>query len=533
MSEENKNKKETSDHKPKENKKSLNRREWLKNLSTIPVLGAFAYAVYKKKQYDQFLRENILEETKMSSSSAQQEEATSKDPNEKIRLGIIGFGIRGPQLMKAAGFLHPEEIDEMKQAAVKNPQDTRYQDFMAQEDLNIEINGVCDLFDVYAEKAQQTAANTGREGTNGSFAKKPKRYGRYTDLLAAKDIDAVIIATPDHWHARMVVDAAKAGKHVYVEKAMTRTVEEVFEVTGAVKKSGITFQLGHQGRQTESYIRAQEAIKKNVLGKVSLIEVTTNRNSPNGAWVYDIHPEASPQTIDWEQFIEPTQKHPFSKERFFRWRCWWDYGTGLSGDLLSHEYDAMNQIMGLGIPKSAVASGGVYYYQDGRTVPDVFQAVYEYPERDLTLMYSATLSSRKPRGKMIMGHDAWMEVENSLNIFADPNSTKYKEKIERGIINPNQPIYSYVPGKKGVDAVTSATEQYFAGRGLLYTYRNGRRVDTTHLHIKEWLQAIRKGKQTSCNIDKGFEEAITSHMATIAYREDRKVYWDEENQKIV
>ena len=262
MSEENKNKKETSDHKPKENKKSLNRREWLKNLSTIPVLGAFAYAVYKKKQYDQFLRENILEETKMSSSSVQQEEAISKDPNEKIRLGMIGYGTRGTRLLKAAGFLHPEEIDEMKQAAVKNPQDTRYQDFMAQEDLNIEINGVCDLFDVRAGEAQEASANTGREGTNGSFAKKPKRYRRYTDLLAAKDIDAVIIATPDHWHARMVVDAAKAGKHVYVEKAMTRTVEEVFEVTGAVKKSGITFQLGHQGRQTESYIRAQEAIKK-------------------------------------------------------------------------------------------------------------------------------------------------------------------------------------------------------------------------------------------------------------------------------
>ena len=107
------------------------------------------------------------------------------------------------------------------------------------------------------------------------------------------------------------------------------------------------------------------------------------------------------------------------------------------------------------------------------------------------------------------------------------------DMLKKGILDPERPLYSYVPGKKNVDAVTSATEAYFASRGLLYTYRGGRRVDAAHLHIKEWIDAIRSRTQPSCNIDQGFEEGITAQMALIAYRENRTVFWDKENQKIV
>ncbi|MCD4769591.1 MAG: gfo/Idh/MocA family oxidoreductase, partial [Bacteroidales bacterium] len=225
--------------------------------------------------------------------------------------------------------------------------------------------------------------------------------------------------------------------------------------------------------------------------------------------------------------------HEFSLERFFRWRCWWDYSTGLSGDLLTHEYDAMNQIFGFGIPDSAVSSGGIYHFKDGRTVPDVLHTVFEFDKRELTMMYSATLANGRSRGKLIMGTDATMELSNSMTIYADKDSERYREKIEAGIIDPELPILSFLPGKKTVDAVTSATEQYFAGRGLLYTYRGGKRINTTHLHIKEWLNVIRNGGNTSCNIDRGFEEAITAHMGTISYREGRRVRWDRENEKII
>jgi len=513
-------------------RKGLSRRDVLKSLATVPVLGALAYGVFRKQRYKDFLRRNILQETNMTGDTPSPA-YFGKATGEHLRLGIIGFGGRGEHLVRALGYPHPDVIDSWKKGAMKNSNDTRYQQYMNQPDLNVTINGVCDIFDVHAGRALKAASNKGRQGNEGTFSKPPKRYLRYSDLIAADDIDAVVIATPDHWHAPMIIEAAKAGKHVYVEKAMTRTVEETFEVRRTVRNSNIIFQLGHQNRQTESYIKAREAVKKNLLGNISLIEVTTNRNSPVGAWVYPIHPKASRQTIDWEQFVEPTANHPFSKERFFRWRCWWDYGTGLAGDLLTHEYDAVNQIMHLGIPHSAVASGGIYHYKDGRTVPDTLQVAYEYPEKELTLLYSATLASRNDRGKVIMGHDGYMELGNTMHLYADPRSTRYREKIEKGIIDPSLPIYSYVPGKKGVDAVTSATEKYFAGRGLLYTYRDGQRVDTTHLHIAEWIHGIRTGRQPSCNIDRGFEEAITAHMSTIAYRENTKVFWDEDNKKIV
>jgi predicted dehydrogenase len=353
-------------------------------------------------------------------------------------------------------------------------------------------------------------------------------------MLESDEVDAVIIATPDHWHAQMTIDAVQAGKHVYCEKCMTRTVDETFKMVEAVKKSGKVFQLGHQQRQQDSHFKAKQIIRKNILGPISLVETTTNRNSPNGAWVYDIHEEATPENIDWEQFQGPAlHKVPFSLERFFRWRCWFDYGTGLSGDLLSHEYDAVNQILELGIPKTALASGGIYFYKDGRDVPDVFQAVFEYPERDITLVYSATLANGRHRGRIFMGHDASMEVGYTLTVTAEPESTRYEDKIMNKIINTSLPLFTYRPGLKGIDTVTSATEQYFATRGLMYTYRGGRPVDTAHLHVKEWLDCIRHGGQPSCNIDRGFEEAITCHMATISYLEDRKVEWDPVNKRIV
>ena len=520
------------DHSVEKPLKSVKRRDVLKSLATVPVLGVLAYGWWRKKRHENFLNNQLSKELRMSYESPPAPVHAGKD-EPVIRLGLIGFGIRGPQIVRGAGFIHPEEIDTLKKAASENSADKRYQNYMEQEDMNLVVNGVCDVFDVHAERAIQTGANINRVGTDGKPGKKPKRYRTYKELLAADDIDAVIISTPDHWHGPMTIEAAKHGKHVYCEKPMTWTVPETYEVVKAVKESNIIFQLGHQGRQTASYVKAKEAIEKNILGKISLIEVTTNRNSPNGAWVYPIHPDASQKSIDWKQFIGQAPWHEFSLERFFRWRCWWDYSTGLSGDLLTHEYDAMNQILGLGIPDSATSSGGIYYYKDGRTVPDVLHTVFEFSEKELTLMYSATLASNKDRGKMIMGHDASMKLGNTIIINADPESTRYKNKMNNGVIDPSLPIYSYIPGQKNVDAVTSATVQYFADRGLLYTYRGGKRVDTTHLHLHEWINCIRTGKQPSCNIDQGFQEAMTAHMGTIAYKEKRRVFWDRDNQKII
>jgi len=510
--------------------KKYSRRDIVKTLATVPVLGALGYGVLKKLNYEKQKAYNIADE--LGLKLYDDPEPLNTSSGQIIRIGIIGTGGRGKYLMEAAGFAHPDTLKGWQQKAKENKNDTRYGDFTTQADLNIEIRGVCDIFEINAQDALLSASNKDKSAELNKVSSSVKKYQNYRDLLAATDIDAVIIATPDHWHAQMGIDAAKAGKHIYIEKGLTRTVGEAFALRNAVNESGVIFQLGHQGRQTASFNKAKQLIDKNVLGKISLIEVCTNRNDPNGAWVYPIHPEANEKTIDWQQFIEPTNAHPFSAERFFRWRCWWDYGTGLGGDLLTHEYDAINQVMQLGIPHSAVASGGIYYYKDGREVPDVFQAVFEYPERDLTLMYSASLANDHYRGKVIMGHDATMRMENVLEVFPDSRSTQYRKQLDAGLIAPEKPMITYQTGKNTIDGYSSATEQYFASRGLLYTHVQGKRVNTAHLHLKEWLNGIRKGIQPSCDINQAFEEAITAHMATIAYRENRKVYWDADNEKI-
>jgi predicted dehydrogenase len=512
----------------------ISRRGWLQALVSVPVLGVFVFNYLKKRGADEARRRAILSELGVAESGpAIIPNAISRPPGKRIRLGIIGYGGEGESLVRHAGFASPTWLEDAKKSVAEDPRDKQLETYLGQDDLNVQLTAVCELFDVRADNAIAASHIAERPGA-GNNDPPAKRYRRYTDLLDSKDVDAVIIATPDAWHSRMTIAAAQAGKHVYCEKCMTRTEEEALAMHAAVSASPIVFQLGHQNRQSEAHNKAREVYQAGVLGPITLVESTTNRNTPWGAWVWDIHEKGNPQTIDWDQFQEPApHKVPFSLERFFRWRCWYDYGTGLAGDLLSHEYDAVNQILEVGIPKSCVASGGIYYFKDGRDVPDTFQAVYEYPDRDMTFVYSATLANGRDRGLAFMGHDAAMVVGNGLTVQADGNSTRYEKKIKDGVIDPGQPLFTYRPGFKGVDAVTSATAQYFASRGLLYTYRGGRRVSAYHLLIAEWLDVIRNGGKTSCNIDRGFEEAISCHMATRSFLEGRKVTWDPVRRRIV
>ena len=529
---------------------SEGRREALKTLATVPVIGAMAYGLYKKRQKERY---NKIAGSLFNVDPAPVAERKTV-AGEVIRIGIIGYGGRGSYLMRSLGFATPELLDDWKKTSKENPDNTRYQNFLEQEDLNVVVKGVCDIFSVNAQNAVLAGSNLYRQTSGGKLADAPVVYKNYRELLAAPDIDAVIIATPDHWHGTMIIEAAKAGKHIYVEKPLTWTVPETYLVEEAIKNSNIVFQLGHQGRQIEINHKAKAIIDQGLIGKVTLVAVSTNRNDPNGAWVYPIHPEASPKTIDWNQFvgdaqrieeyfqymkskkleryIGPDEREKFSPERFFRWRCWWDYSTGLSGDLLTHEFDVMNHILNLGIPHSATSSGGVYHYKDGRTVPDVLQTSYEFPHRDMTLLYSATLASEFNRPPKIMGTDATIELGNTLNVIVDKASLQYKDKIEQGIIKPGEPFYRYASGKS-VDALSSATEMYFAQRGLLYSYVQGKKYDTTYLHIREWIDAIRTGSEVSCGIKPAFEGAITAHMGTRAYLEGRTMYWDAEKREIV
>ncbi|MFS4417983.1 Gfo/Idh/MocA family protein [Maribacter sp. 2307ULW6-5] len=508
------------------------RRDLIKGLGGLPILGAVWYAGAANTVGKARKRSEILETLNIQPSLPNAFGGLGGDP---IKVGIIGFGIRGEQLCRSLGFATKGWKERMAQLKEENPKHTGLEDFNNQEKLNVTLVGICDIYDVRAEKALESF------NTEDSAM---VRYTNYKDMLRSGDVDAVIIATPDHWHAPMAIEALNNGVHVYLEKPMSHTIAETYALREAAQNSSAVFAVGHQHRQTLSFKTAEDIVNKGTLGHISLIQTNTNRNDDNGAWNYTIEEEANERTVDWKQFLGNAPEVPFNKNHFFRWRKWWAYGSGLSGDLLTHDYDRLNCVLKMGIPESVMASGGVYTHNDGRNVPDVLQVNMEYPnftlgssqkkgkEKGMTFCYSATLGNGFSRPTILMGHDATMELGNRLTIWPDRSSTRYGKLLEEGKMSPAIPIYQYDPGANVPDAIASATSQYFADKGLMWTYVNGKRVDSTFLHLREWLGAIKNGDKVSCGIQEGFEEAIAAHMAGVSWKLGRRVEWDKEQQII-
>lgn len=516
---------------PGTGKNPLKRRTILKALVGVPVLGAFALELSEKRNYDLEKKNRILQELELDKMPAPSIPPMSGGNKDLIRIGIIGFGNRATAHVNGLGYMHPDDAEKRRLNGT-------FEDWLLQEDLGVAITGICDVFDLHAEKGMETARNSVRAGGARITDLPIKRYRTYQEMLDDKNIDAVMIGTPDHTHAPITIAAAKAGKHVYCEKAPCHSEEQMNEVYNTVKNSNIVYQLGHQVPQSVVFQQAKDIIKKNILGKITLIETTTNRNTANGAWIRHLdangqHKPGDEKTIDWDQWLGPAPKVPFSIDRFYNWTKFFDYDIGLIGQLFTHEFDAVNQLLNIGIPASVVSSGGIYYWKDNREMADLLHCVFEYPNRDLTLLYSASLASSRPRGRVFMGHDASMELGNAINITADRDSTRYKKKIKEGFIDTSGPMVSFNPTVGKVDAVTSATEKYYAARGLISTNINGREVDITYLHIREWIDCIRTGKTPSANIEMAFQEGMTCIMAHRAYVEKRRVEWDPVNKKII
>jgi predicted dehydrogenase len=510
---------------------TIKRRTLLKALIGIPVLGVFAFELFKKRTFDQDKRNRVIRELGLDNIKAPVTVRSSSARSDLLRIGLIGFGGRAVSHANALGYMHPKDVEAKK----KN--DT-LKDWLAQEDLNVAITGICDVFDLHAENGLATARNEFRAGGAAPSKLPVKRYRTYHEMLDDKDIDAVMIATPDHHHAPITAAAAKAGKHVYCEKSPAHSEEQLYEMYDAVKNSRIVYQLGHQITQSVIFQQAKDIIKKDILGKITLVETTTNRNTADGAWIRHLDKNGNPKpgdekSIDWAQWLGQAPKVPFSIDRYYNWTKFFDYDIGLIGQLFTHEFDSVNQLLRIGIPKSVVSSGGIYYWKDNRDMPDVLNCVFEYPDRDLTLLYSATLGNSRNRGRIFMGHDASMEIGSAISITADGDSTRYKKQIESGLIDPSVPMVSFNPNRGSIDAVTSATEKYYAARGLTTTTINGIKVDVTYLHIKDWIDCIRSGKTPSAGIEKAFEEGVACLMAHKSYVEKRRTEWDTSNRRIV
>ncbi|MFA5244171.1 MAG: Gfo/Idh/MocA family oxidoreductase [Pedobacter sp.] len=233
----------------------------------------------------------------------------------------------------------------------------------------IKLVAVCDLYD-------------------GRLADAKQRWGQdifttrsYKELLSRNDIDAVIVATPDHWHQQISIDAMRAGKHVYCEKPMVHSIGEGPAVIKAQKETGKVFQVGSQGVSSLGNEKAKELLKDGAIGELNFAEGFWARHSPGGAWQYPIPADASVETVDWETFLGNTTKRPFDSKRFFRWRNYRDYGTGMSGDLFVHLFSSLHFITDSYGPNKIYSSGGLRYWKDGREVPDVLLGIFDYPEQ--------------------------------------------------------------------------------------------------------------------------------------------------------
>ena len=237
----------------------------------------------------------------------------------------------------------------------------------------VKLVAACDLYTSRLEHCQE------------SWGKDLFITRDYREVLARKDVDAVIIATPDHWHARITREALAAGKDVYCEKPMVQKVEEGQGVIDAQKSSGRILQIGSQYASSLVFQKAKQLLEQGVIGKLNMVEAWLDRNTAVGAWQYTVPPDASPATVDWDRFLGNAPKRPFDAMRFFRWRNYRDYGTGLAGDLYVHLLTGLHVVTGAIGPNKIYATGGLRYWKDGRDVPDVMLACMDYPGFTFTL----------------------------------------------------------------------------------------------------------------------------------------------------
>jgi predicted dehydrogenase len=268
----------------------------------------------------------------------------------------------------------------------------------------VKLLAVCDLYTGRLDRAKE------------KFGKDLYVTKNYQELLDRKDIDAVIIATSDHWHDRISIEAMNKGKHVYCEKPMVHKLEEGADVIAAQKKTGKVFQVGSQRVSSIVTEKARELFESGSIGDLVLVETWMDRHSANGAWQYSIPTDADKGTVDWDRFIGDAPKMPYDPVRFFRWRNYQDYGTGVAGDLFVHLFSALHAVTSSAGPERILATGGLRYWKDGRDVPDVIMGMYDYPQTNkhsafnLQMRVNFVDGSENGEGLRLIGTDGFMEL---------------------------------------------------------------------------------------------------------------------------
>lgn len=355
----------------------------------------------------------------------------------------------------------------------------------------------------------------------------------YREVLARPDVDAVIVATPDHWHARIASDALLAGKDVYCQKPMVQKVDDGHLVIEAQKKSGKILQVGSQRVSSVLYAKAREVIRSGVIGDVHMIEAFWDRNSSLGAWQYTIPPDASPQTIDWDRFIGSAPKHAFDPTRLFRWRNYRDYGTGIAGDLFVHQFSGIHFVMDALGPQRVCASGATYFWKDGRDVPDLMMGMFDYPATDkhpgfqinLRVNFEAgSTGGADGQGFRFVGTEGILNlsVGNAFTVSrrvapAEPGTTAdtFDRAMEQKVMEEYRAKYPrHAPT---TDEMRPAKEE---------TYRMPRGYSEQVAHHETFLNAVRTRTPVTEDAVFGLRAAGPALLSNISYFERRMVEWD-------
>jgi predicted dehydrogenase len=415
--------------------------------------------------------------------------------NDKIRLAVIGMGIMGNG-----------DLD----TALKVP--------------GVELAGVCDLYQGRLDRAKE------------KFGQGLYTTRDYREILERKDVDAVIIATSDHWHDHISIAALKKGKHVYCEKPMVQHVEEGHAVIRAEQESGKVYQVGSQRVSSISLAEAKKIIKAGSIGEVNMVEAINDRYSAMGAWQYSIPTDASPSTVSWDKFIGDAPKRPFDAVRFFRWRNYRDYGTGVAGDLFVHLISAVHHAMDSYGPERIFSAGQLSLWKDGRDVPDVMASIMDYPKTKdhpaFQMMLRVNFADGSGGGSRtrITGTEGVLELQGNQFTLKSAKLPKapgfggydsyftFSEKQQKDFAKWYESQYTEADKKK----TTPFESKFVSPEGY----------DDRYDHFIIFFEAIRTGKKVVEDASFGLRAAGPAVLANLSYEKKKVVHWDPVSMKL-
>jgi predicted dehydrogenase len=413
--------------------------------------------------------------------------ARAANSSSALRIGFIGQGSRGFGA-------HGGTLKRLQKAGE-----------------NIELVAVCDVYQANRERAARSI----QEQTGKNVAK----YVDYREMIGKEKLDAVCIATPDHWHARQAIDCLKAGLNVYCEKPMTHTIEEAVDVVRAWQKSGKVMQVGVQSTSLPLWSLVREKLNQGMLGKVLMYQTEFFRNSAVGQWrTYTLKKDMTPETINWPLWLGSKEglapELPFDREIFAQWRRFWPFGSGMYTDLFVHRTTSMLKGTGLLYPGRVVGAGGIFLEYDGRDVPDVATVVADFHEGVQGLVTATMCCEETPIRQLIRGHHGSFVFGNGED-FSGFDFVPERPQVTRN--SQLKPQRIDVPLPKLADADSDLR-------------RSGRRggFNTTVAHFKNWLEAIRAGDPKACNNtpELGAAAIVLVTLGSRSYREGKAFHFD-------